>query len=82
VEILAAAASLRDVEHLDLTNNPTRDPVDAAAGAGWDEMGRIVPESIWLPDFGRELEARHGKIKWLHALDHFLEGHPPNRYRF
>jgi len=39
-------------------------------------------ETIFLPEFGKELEARYGKIGWLHSLWNFLEKHPPYRYRF
>ena len=83
VEILAASPSLRSVELIDLSNNPTRDPVDGSAGAGWDWMtGKIEFDSINLPAFGVELERRHGEITWLHALRRFLEAYPPSRYSF
>ena len=83
VEILAASPSLRTVAMIDFSNNPTRDPVDGAAGAGWDWMtGKIVLESVTLPEFGVELERRHGEITWLHALWNFLEAYPPSRYIF
>lgn len=83
VEILAASPSLRAVAMIDLSDNPTRDPVDGAAGAGWDWMtGKIVLESVALPEFGVELEHRHGEITWLHALWNFLEAYPPSRYSF
>jgi hypothetical protein len=81
VEILAASPALKDRAYLDLRNNPCRDPVDAAEGYGVDGVsGKIVNESIWLPAFGRELEARYGPIGWLHSLERFLERHPPDRY--
>lgn len=83
VAILAASPHLRGLAHLDLQHNPSRDPVDAAEGCGVDGFsGYIVPESIYLPDFGRELEARYGRIPWLHALAYYMETHPPSRYRF
>jgi hypothetical protein len=83
VEILAAAPSLREVAMIDLSDNPTRDPVDGAAGAGWDWLsGKIEFDSIALPEFGVELERRHGVITWLHALQNFLEAYPPSRYSF
>jgi hypothetical protein len=83
VEILAASAPLRTVEMIDLSNNPTRGPVDGAAGAGWDWMtGKIELDSIFLPQFGVELEQRYGEIAWLHALRNFLEAYPPSRYSF
>jgi hypothetical protein len=81
VEILAASPALKDLAYLDLRNNPCRDPVDAAEGYGFDGItGMIVSESIWLPRFGRELEARYGPISWLHSLERFRERHPPDRY--
>ena len=83
VEILAASSALKDLEMLDLSNNPTRDPVDGSAGSDRDWMtGQVVLESVYLPEFGTELEARHGKITWLHALWNFLEDYPPSRYHF
>jgi hypothetical protein len=83
VEILAASPSLRTVEMIDLSDNPTRDPVDGSAGAGWDWMtGKIEFDSIALPKFGVELEQRYGEIPWLHALRKFLEAYPPSRYSF
>lgn len=83
VEELAASSALRALEMLDVSNNPTRDPVDASAGYGTDWMtNTIVPESVTLPEFGRELEARHGPITWLHGLANFMEAYPPSRYRF
>jgi len=83
VELLAAAASLRAVEMIDFSDNPTRDPVDGSAGAGWDWMtGKIELDSIFMPEFGVELERRHGEITWLHALRRFLEAYPPSRYSF
>ena len=59
VEMLAASSALRGVQMLDLSNNPARDPVDASAGSGvyW-ETNRIIPDSVFLPDYGTELEAR------------------------
>jgi Leucine-rich repeat (LRR) protein len=83
VEILAASPSLRNVEMIDLSENPTRNPVDGSAGAGWDWMsGKIEFDSIALPQFGVELEHRYGEITWLHALRKFLEAYPPSRYSF
>lgn len=83
VEVLAASQSLKDVRVLDLTNNPTRDPVDAASGHGIDWMtNTIVPESIFLPAFGKELEDRYGTITWLHGLENYMGDYPPSRYGF
>ena len=82
VEVLAASTNLRKLEHIDLTRNPCRNPVDAAAGYGSDEYGKIVWESVNLPEYGRELEERYGRIEWLRALENFMEKHPPKRYLF
>ena len=83
VDILAASSVLKALAMLDLSNNLTRDPVDASAGYGVDWMtNTIVPESIALPEFGHELEDRHGTIGWLHGLDTFMEAYPPSRYSF
>jgi hypothetical protein len=83
VEVLAASSGLKSLAMLDLSNNPTRDPVDASAGYGTDWMtNRIVLESVNLPEFGAELEARHGAIGWLHGLLNYMEAYPPSRYSF
>jgi hypothetical protein len=82
VEMLAAAMNLRSVAQIDLTNNNCRDPVDAAAGAGYDgNTGALVLESVYLPDFGRELESKYGKIQWLNVLFNYAD-FPLDRYRF
>ena len=44
--------------------------------------GRIVPESIHLPEFGAQLEARFGKIRWLNPLWNYGNDYPPSRYSF
>jgi len=83
VEILAASPALKAVAYLNLSNNPTRDPVDASAGYGTDwQTGRIILESVFLPAFGAELQARHGKIGWLNGLSNYLNNYPPSRYSF
>jgi hypothetical protein len=83
VEKLAAAGNLRNLAQIDLTNNNNcRDPVDAAAGAGYDgNTGRLVLESVFLPPFGLELESKYGKIPWLNVLLHYGD-FPLDRYRF
>ena len=82
IEILAASPNLRQLEYIDFRRNPCRDPVDASAGYGSDEYGRIVWESVYLPEHGQELERRHGRIEWLRSLENFMEKHPPKRYLF
>lgn len=83
VEILAASQTLRCVRMMDLRNNECRDPVDNACGCGYDwQSGGVVPESIYLPPYGHELEERHGKIPWLHALDYFMKTFPIDRHEF
>jgi hypothetical protein len=83
VETLAASEALRTVEIIDLSDNPTPDPCDASTGYGTDWMsGRIVPESIHLPEFGAQLEARFGKIRWLNPLWNYFNDYPPSRYSF
>jgi len=82
VEMLAAAANLRHLAQIDLTENDCRDPVDAAAGAGYDGItGGLVLESIYVPEFGRELESKYGRIQWLNVLSTYAE-FPLDRYRF
>lgn len=83
VDVLAASEALRTVELLDLSDNPTPDPCDASTGSGTDWMsGGIVPESIQLPEFGAQLEARFGTIRWLNPLWNYGDDYPPSRYSF
>ena len=83
VEILAGSSSLRMLDQIDLRDNPCRDPVDAAAGYGFDPCtGEIANGSVWLPEFGKELESRHGEIPWLHVLGQHGEFFPLDRYRY
>jgi hypothetical protein len=83
IELLAASAGLRVVVMLDLSDNRARDPVDAAAGYGSDwQTGAIIPESIYVPRFGSQLESCHGRIPWLHTLQCYLDRYPPSRYSF
>ncbi len=83
VEMLAASLGLKNVAVLDLTDNPTRDPVDASAGSGVDWMtNKIIPDSVFLPEYGADLEARYGAIKWLHGLRNYMDAYPPSRYGF
>jgi uncharacterized protein (TIGR02996 family) len=65
VEALAACKSLSELEYVSLSGNPVDDPVEVC----WqDELSlRIIKESASLPPFGRELEARYGYQRWLHA---------------
>lgn len=80
VEMLAAAANLRHLAQIDLTKNDCRDPVDAAAGAGYDGCtGALVLESVYLPPFGLELESKYGKIPWLNVLATYAS-FPLDRY--
>jgi hypothetical protein len=82
VDMLAAAVNLRGLAQIDLTKNECRDPVDAAAGAGYDgNTGALVLESVYLPEFGRELESKYGKIQWLNVLYEYAE-FPLDRYQF
>jgi hypothetical protein len=82
VGMLAAAMNLRGLTQIDLTKNDCRDPVDAAAGAGYDGItGGLVLESVYLPEFGRELESKYGKIEWLNVLATYAD-FPLDRYRF
>jgi hypothetical protein len=82
VDKLAAAANLRNLAQIDLTNNNCRDPVDAAAGAGYDGItGCLVLESVYLPPFGLELQSKYGKIPWLNVLLNYGD-FPLDRYRF
>jgi hypothetical protein len=82
MEMLAAAETLRGLAQIDLTENQGRDPVDAAAGCGYDGVtGGMVLESVYLPPFGRELESKYGKIQWLNVLANYA-AFPLDRYRF
>jgi uncharacterized protein (TIGR02996 family) len=79
VELLAASSNLKALRFVDLANNPCRNPVDAAATSTRAGVA-IVPSAAGLPRFGAELEARYGRIPWLHARAIFGDAFPPSRY--
>lgn len=82
IDMLAAAPSLRGLAQIDLTQNNGRDPVDAAAGCGYDGItGGMVLESVYLPPFGLELESKYGRIQWLNVLATYAK-FPLDRYQF
>ncbi|MEZ4403682.1 MAG: TIGR02996 domain-containing protein [Kofleriaceae bacterium] len=70
---LAAAPNLRGLDFIDLMGNPCGDPVDRPAFDG----GLVV--DVRPTERGRELEARHGELAWLHGADRHRRLWPPER---
>ena len=64
LEALAGSASLRALLVLELGGNPCGTPNDPPR---YDEMNRLLP-SVPTPE-GVALEARHGRLPWLHATE-------------
>jgi uncharacterized protein (TIGR02996 family) len=76
LEALCASKQLPALVYTNLTGNRFEDPT---AGYGTDWMtGRIVPDSVYLSPFGKEVETKYGELAWLHAplrLRHFPPAH-------
>lgn len=76
LEALCASKALPALIYVNLVSNRFEDPVE---GFGVDWMtGRIVPDGIYLPPFGREVEAKFGELAWLHAPSR-LRHYPPDK---
>lgn len=65
VEALAASDALPALEYISLTANRVDDPVEEYSEDG--STHKIIKTSVSLPPLGRELSARYGYKKWLHA---------------
>jgi uncharacterized protein (TIGR02996 family) len=74
-----AAARLRNLRYASLGNNREDSPVEEYGIDGIN--GEINNNSISLPDFGRELEAKYGEQAWLHAPS-LLRVYPPDESDF
>ena len=72
LEALFASSSLTGLAYLNFEGNRVKSPTEEW-GEDW-ATGRIVPESVSLPEAGQRLESRYGTRPWLHAptlLRHF-----------
>ena len=65
VEVLCKSTSLPSLVDVNLTGNQFDDPQESY-GEDW-ATGRIISEEIYLPPFGKELEAKYGDLPWLHG---------------
>jgi hypothetical protein len=74
VEALAASTLLPALAYVNLASNPAESPIETFGID--DKSGKIVPESIALPENGVRLERRFGPRAWLHAPSH-LPSFPP-----
>jgi len=73
VEALAASPHLPELRWAGFFGNPA-DPGEQYA----HDQGFIVES--WLPPLGEELEARHGRLRWLHHEARRTTDLPPSRY--
>jgi len=74
-EWLATSANLPKLRYANFRGNDV-DPGEQFS----HDQGYIVDS--WLPDEGRELEARHGVLPWLHCEARTLMDVPPDRFQF
>jgi len=77
VEALACSKQLPGLRYATLGNNPVDDPTEDFGIDG--VSGEINSNSISLPPFGRALEAKFGKLRWLHGVSQFRM-FPPNEH--
>ena len=72
LEALCASKQLPALVYANLVGNFFEDPIEGY-GTDW-VTSRIVPESIRLSAFGKQLEQKYGELPWLHGpsrLRHF-----------
>lgn len=72
LEALCMSRALPSLVYVNLVGNQFEDPREGY-GTDW-ATGRIVADGVYLPPFGKELEARFGDLPWLHGpsrLRHF-----------
>jgi uncharacterized protein (TIGR02996 family) len=77
LEALCMSKNLPSLIYVNLVGNHFDDPREDVA-TDW-ATGTALPESIRMPAFGKELEAKYGDLAWLHGpsrLRHF----PPDRH--
>jgi uncharacterized protein (TIGR02996 family) len=72
-EALAGSRFLPRLRYVVFDGNPA-DPNEQFA-----DDGHYITEA-WMPPEGVELEARYGRIEWLHNEPKFAWEHPPNRF--
>ena len=72
-EALADSRNLPNLRYVHFAGNP----VNPNQQFGQDQG--VIVES-WMPDEGRELERRHGRIPWLRAEPHTIYDIPPSRF--
>lgn len=71
LEAIAASSYLRGLKYVSLRGNDVDDPVDR-----WTSEGEAI---IYTEprELGRALEAKFGRLEWLHAPDYFSVAFPP-----
>jgi len=72
LEALCASPYLKHLQYLECGGNRFEDPTDTFGSEGEAIVFSMPTEA------GTALEARHGRLEWLHAPDHFDVGFPPS----
>jgi hypothetical protein len=72
LEAVCASPYLRHVQYFDCRGNRFEDPTDTFGSEGEAIVFSMPTEA------GAALEARHGRLEWLHAPDRFDIGFPPS----
>lgn len=76
LEALCASSALRSLIYVNLAGNKFPSPVEEIS-TDW-ASGRDVAESLHLPELGKQLEAKHGPLAWLHPVTRLA--HRPPRF--
>ena len=77
VEVLAASKELPALRHVVLAKNPVEDPTERCS---FDAINLEVNyNSISLPPLGEALEAKYGRLLWLHSPSEFRMFPPDER---
>lgn len=75
LEALAASKRMPELIYVELSGNRFESPVETF---GVDGMtGMVNRQGISLPDAGKQLEAKYGKLAWLHGPSQLAQ-YPPN----
>jgi len=72
LDALVASPHLTGLRYVNFVGNPVGDPVD-----GYSMDGFAVSDTH-PSELGRELEAKHGRIEWLHSPSRFAASYPPD----
>jgi hypothetical protein len=74
LDALAASKCMPDLIDVDLGGNRVESPFETF---GTDNMtGLVNRQGVVLPDAGKRLEAKHGRLAWLHGPSELAQSPP------